>query len=216
MVKKFDAEKPLTKAQQRQAATGKKGASKPRKVMIPTLPNNPISVEELEKPTQRAVACVNLKLCGASFQAIADELGYKSAREAETAYISALANMHPVESAETLRQTEALRAEMGIRLAAAMMSADYLVDADDPTVKIPNPDKRLWHDQYLKAVALHSTITGAKAPARVEVSVDVAELNQMAQDIIQHAGGQLAIEASMWDADEVIELDVLPERGADD
>ena len=214
MAKKIEAEKPLTKAEKAAAAGRPRKPKKPARERIPVLPTDPIDVTELAKPDQRSVACVNLKLAGAGWPAIAKELGYASPKAAETAYIAALANMYPVEAAETLRQTEILRAELLINLALPMANADYFVDANNPNVRIPNTEKRLWHEQALKAVALHSTISGAKAPARIEVSADTQELNAMVNALLQAAaakngeGEEIVIEeASIWD------LDALPQAG---
>lgn len=209
MAKRIEAEKPLSKAQKRALQGKPSRPKKPPRERIPVLPADPIDVTELAKPDQRSVACVNLKLAGASWPAIAKELGYASPKAAETAYIAALAGMYPVEAAETLRQTEILRAELLINVALPMATADFFVDANDPTVRIPNTEKRLWHEQALKAVALHSTISGAKAPARIEVSADAAELNTMVNALLQAAAAQaggtdeeiVIEEASIWDVD---------------
>lgn len=205
MVKKLEAEKPLTKAQQAAAKGKPRKPRKPPRERIPTLPATVMDVAELAKPTQRSVAVVNMHLAGAPWHAIAKDLGYASPREAEKAYIAALASMYPVSSWETLRQTEALRAELLLNQSMAMASADYFVDANDPTVRIPNTEKRLWNDQAQKALLLHATITGAKAPARVEVSVDTQELNAMVQTLLQAGAGEeeIVLEASIWDVEEI-------------
>jgi hypothetical protein len=207
MAKHLDADKPLTKAQKAAAAGNPRKPRKPAKERIPTLPSTVHDVAELPKPSQRSVAVVNMRLAGTPWQKIADELGYASVKDVEQAYIAALAGMYPVESWETLRQTEALRAELLINIALPMATADFLVDANDPRVKIPNTEKRLWHEQALKAVALHSTITGAKAPTKVEVSADTQELNAMVQVLLQQRAGsgeEIVIEeASIWDVDEL-------------
>src|SRR5690606_28986400 len=124
----------------------KKGKKKkPLRERIPVPP--PLDVGELKDSGQRGAAAVNLRLSGASFHDIAKELGYADAKSAETAYVSALATMHPVSSWETLRQEAALRAEMLLRRSLAMSQADFLVDAENPEVKIPNADRLRWHEQ---------------------------------------------------------------------
>lgn len=207
MAKKIEAEKPLTKAEKAAAAGNPRKPKKPPRERIPVVPRTVVDVAELAKPDQRSIACVNMKLAGTPWVVIAKELGYASPRAAEQAYIAALAGMYPVESWETLRQTEALRAEMAINQAAVMATTDYFVDAKDKSVRIPNTEKRLWHEQLLKAIALHATITGAKAPTRIEVTADTQELNAMVQVLLQQRatdGDEIVVEeASIWDIDEL-------------
>lgn len=192
-------------------------AKKPKKVRtlpVPVLPKIEIDPGEVGKADQRAIACVNMKLQGAPFHEIAKELGYANAKSANAAYIAALANMSPVEDWETLRQVEALRAETLFRRSLAMASADYLVVhgvAEDDEgneyeyeERVPNTDRLRWHEQAGKDLALHAMITGAKAPARVEVSADTQELNQMVQALIQVERAktpEIEMEADIWDAE---------------
>lgn len=182
------------------SSTPKKPSLKDR---IPVLPSLGVNPEDLQKPDQRSVACVNLRLAGAPFVEIAKELGYASSQAAKSAYVAALANMFPVEDAATLRQAEAMRAEQLLRRSLAMASADYFVDADDPNVRIPNTDRLRWHEQAAKDLALHAMITGAKAPTRVEVSADTQELNQIVDAILQGSGEMPELEASTFDVDEI-------------
>ena len=190
------------------------GKVRVRRQLIPQLPPLEVDPARVRNPDQRAAACVNMKLAGASFHDIAKELVYANARMAKEAYVAALSRMNPVEDWETLRQTEALRAEQQLARSVAMASADYLIV--HKTVKddegkeyeiieqVPNTDKLRWHEQAGKDLALHAMITGAKAPARVEISADTQELNQMVQVLMQaQQGEQLELEAEVWDADEV-------------
>lgn len=202
----FEPAVPRTKAP-------KDGEVRVRRQLIPELPPLEVDPEKLRNPDQRAAACVNMKLAGAPFHAIAKELGYATPTMAKEAYIAALARTNPPEDWETLRQTEALRAEQQLARSVAMASADYLVvrrivkDENgkeyELTEHIPNADKLRWHEQAGKDLALHAMITGAKAPARVEVSADTQELNQMVQILLQGKAAQGEIEAEVWDADEV-------------
>lgn len=191
----------------------KEGEVRIRRQLIPELPPLEVDPSKLRNPDQRAAACVNMKLAGAPFHEIAKELGYADAQTAKTAYIAALARMNPVEDWETLRQTEALRAEQQLARSVAMASADYLVvkrtvkDEEGKEYEliehVPNADKLRWHEQAGKDLALHAMITGAKAPARVEISADTQELNQMVQVLLQNQASQGEIEAEVWDAEEV-------------
>lgn len=194
--------------------TPEDGKIRVRRQLIPELPPLEVDPEKLSNPDQRASACVNMKLAGAGFHDIAKELGYADAQAAKTAYIAALARMNPVEDWETLRQTEALRAEQQLARSIAMASADYLIvhkivkDEEGKEYEViehvPNLDKLRWHEQAGKDLALHATITGAKAPARVEVTADTQELNQMVQVLMQAKQGQQGeLEAEIWDVEEV-------------
>jgi hypothetical protein len=174
---------------------------------IPVLKPLDVDPEKMLKPDQRAVAAVNLRLAGAPFVEIAKELGYSSPKAAETAYVSALAEMYPVESWENLRQIEAMRAEVLLRQALAMAQADFFVDANDADVLIPNTEKARWHDQALKALQVHAMITGARAPARLEVSASTQELHQMVTAILQAQGGEPIVEADIFQMDEIPQIE---------
>lgn len=185
-------------------------AKKPRpKPQVPRLPRRPVEPDQLAKPDQRAVACVNLRLAGTPFHEIANELGYASPSAAEQAYVSALAGMYPVETWEALRQVEAMRAEQLFRQSFAMASADYLVveDEDGNEVQIPNSERRQWHEQAAKDLMMHATITGAKAPTRVEVSADTQEINHMVEVLLSQNRGGREVEANIWDVEDIPVVD---------
>lgn len=207
-------QQPPRKSETRAAAAAERGdpPKKPRtKGQIPRLPRRDIDPEKLATPDQRSVACVNLKLAGASFVDIAKELSYASPQAAEQAYVSALANMFPPEAWESLRQIEAMRAEQLFAQSFAMASADYLVvDEDGEEVQVPNTERLKWHEQAAKDLMMHAAITGAKAPARVEVSASTQELNQMVEIILHNNGAERAIEASVFDVADI------PDDGVED
>lgn len=207
MSEPLNIRKPMTKAEKRAAAGKAPKTPKKATARIPVLPTMTTDVEKLQKPDQRSRACVNMKLAGAGFQAIADELGYASAQSAQDAYVSALANMYPMANWETLRQEAALRAEELLRTSLAMANADYFVDANDPKTLIPNTDKLRWHEQAGKNLALHVMITGAKAPTRIEMSADTQELNGLLQTLLAAEGREPEIEASVWDIEDIPESD---------
>lgn len=209
-------EKPESRGEQR-AAEGKP-ARKPLHERIPKLPEmERMDPAKLQQPEQRQVACVNMKLAGASFAEIAKELDYANADSARTAYYSALANMHPPEDIETMRQMEGMRAEALFRKSLAMASADYLVatelvknedtgEWEEVEVRVPNTEKLRWHDQAAKDLALHAAITGAKAPARMEINASTEEINRIVHLIATHEGGE-DLEADIFEIAQIEAID---------
>jgi hypothetical protein len=215
-VNRVEFDKPQRKSERRGATggagdAGDSGSAKKRdlKARIPKLPDIPIDPATLERPDTRARACVNLRLAGASFYDIAKELGYADAGSAQHAYYSALAGMAPMSNIETLRAEAALRAEAQFKRSFAMAGADYLVDAETGE-KLPNTDRLRWHEQAGKDLALHVAITGAKAPARVEVSASTQELNQIVETLLLAQGQDVTHEADVF---EISELPPAIERG---
>jgi hypothetical protein len=214
VVNKAEFDKPQRKSEKR-AAAGKAAAKKrkPLKERIPVLPPLGVDPDKLAKPDQRAVAAVNMRIAGTPFHEIARVLEYASPIDAKSAVVAALSRMFPVEDWETLRQQEAMRAEQLLNRSMAMASADYFVDHDDPTIRIPNTERLRWHEQAGKDLALHATITGAKAPARMEITATTAELNQMVQTLLAaEGGGQLALEADVFADDiPIVEAEIIEE-----
>jgi hypothetical protein len=176
---------------------------KPREIpVLPSLGVDPADIAATS-PDMRAVACVNMRLAGAPFHEIAKALEYKNAAMAKTAYIRALASTHPPEDWETLRQTEVMRAEQLMRRSFTMAAADYFVDMNDPTKKIPNTQKLQWHEQAGKDLALHAMISGAKAPTRLELMPSEVELNQMVNALLQAQGELPEIEGEVIDFEDI-------------
>jgi hypothetical protein len=177
--------------------------AKPREIpVLPSLGVDPADIATTS-PDMRAVACVNMRLAGAPFHEIAKALEYKNAAMAKTAYIRALASTHPPEDWETLRQTEVMRAEQLMRRSFTMASADYFVDMNDPTKKIPNTQKLAWHEQAGKDLALHAMISGAKAPTRLELMPSEVELNQMVNALLQAQGELPELEGEVIDIEDI-------------
>lgn len=204
-VTRLDFGQAMSKAQQREAAGLPRTPKKPLKERIPRLPDEPrIDPATVGNADQRAIACANLRLAGTPFHEIATELGYVDAAAARSAYIAALARMNPSEDLETLRQAAALRGEVLFRKSLAMASADYLVDEDGN--KIANTDKLRWHEQASKDLNLLTIITGAKAPAKLEVSSTTQELTQMVHLLVQ-ANGMQEPEADIWEIAETEAID---------
>lgn len=211
--KRVDFDKPQSSAEIRRAA-GKKQTV--RRQPIPVLPPVDVDPDKIpKKPDQRAAAAVVLRLHGTPFYEIAKQLEYADAAAAKNAYIGALTRMGPPEEWEVLRQMETMRAEDLFRRSLAMASADYLVvhrtaeDEEGNEIEIeehiPNTEKLRWHEQAAKDLMAHAIISGAKAPARVEVTADTQEINQMVQVLLAKHQGELpvAVEADIWDVEEI-------------
>lgn len=210
-VTRLDFGQAMSKAQQREAAGLPRVEKKPLKERIPRLPDEPrIDPATVGDVDTRAIACANLRLAGTPFHEIAKELGYADAATARGAYISALARMNPSEDLETLRQAATLRGEILFRQSLAMASADYLVDEDGN--KMANTEKLRWHEQAAKDLNLLTMITGAKAPAKLEVSSTTQELSQMVHVLVQANGSQQP-EADIWEIAEMeaIEAEITEE-----
>lgn len=209
--KRLDFDQPERKSEIRKRERAEAGLPpkppRPKPIdMVPKLPPIEVDMQEIQKdPDQRAAACVNLRLQGAPFHEIAKELGYPSAGIAKSAYIAALANMHPPEDWETLRRTEQARAEAQLRRSTQMANAEYLIahDEDGTERHIVNSDRLKWHEQAGRDLMLHATITGAKAPARVEVSADTEELNELVRRLADLSGAGGDIEANILELDEL-------------
>lgn len=210
--KRVEFEQAMSKAEQRKGIPER--PRPPLRDRIPKLPPmERLSPEQLKDSDTRAVACVNLKLAGAPFHEIAKELGYASAESARAAYYSALANMHPPEDIESLRQMEGLRAEKLFAASFAKASATHFVTTEiDPNtgneveVMIANVDQLKWHEQAAKDLALHATITGAKAPARMEVNATTEEISRIVH-LIAESKGETVMEADVWEMSEIEAID---------
>lgn len=188
--------------------TNKKGNA-----MIPKLPDgsreaDPQSVlDAIDRGgavSRRAMACVNMRIAGAPWPEIAAALDYATPALAKTDFITALARTHEPEDWETLRMTAASRAEALFRRSFAMAGADYLVDSETGE-RIPNPDRLRWHEQAGKDLALHASITGAKAPTKMEISPDEEMFDKLVNRMLTANGYTEVIEA------EVLELEEIPD-----
>lgn len=191
----------------RQIAADKNG-----KPVIPQLPakDEVLPVDEiatrLDDPqdlTLRTLACVNMKLAGAPWPEIAATLGYKTPNAARTDYTRALAQTHQAEDWETLRVTESARAEALFRRSLAMASADYLIDGETGE-KFPNVDRLRWHQQANADLALHAMISGAKAPAKLEITPGEQQFESLVNRMLIAQGHEEVLEA------EVLELEEIP------
>lgn len=201
-VEPLPLEPALSKAQKR-AAAGK--PAKPRKMPkgIPHLPELRVNPSDLGTPSNRTAAVVNMRLNLVPWPVIVEELGFADTSSAQAAYVTGLANMHPQSNWETQRAEMALRAENQLQRSLAMANADFLnIRGEDGKVRqIPNEDRLRWHDQAKKDLELLVMITGAKAPARLEVTASTAELNQMVSTLLMAHGAQGELEADVFDMD---------------
>lgn len=199
-----EAPKPFAKSSERtpwdDAPTGK--------AVIPRLPQ-PTEVEtgdEMRRGiSNRDRAAVNLRLNGASYLDIADQLEFKDAASAKKAVERTLAATHAPEEWDSLRMMASARAERLFERSAAMAGADYLVDTDTGE-KIANTERFKWHQQASADLMNWATITGAKAPTKVEVTPDEERMDQLTQLVLQGLGHQDILDA------EVIELTEIPDE----
>ena len=186
---------------------GDDGSGKPpaeRKRRIPVLPPLDIDARTISLRgviTQLDRAVVNMRITGASFDKIAEVLQLESAEDAKRRLIRTLAKTHPEEDWETLRQLEIARADQILEQAMAMARADYFVDLDDPEHLIPNEDKLRWHGAAQSALALHATITGAKAPQRLEITPTDQEYGALVQKMLELEGKAAPKEYDILDAE---------------
>lgn len=180
-------------------------AKKDDKPGIPTLPKTTVALtgdEVRAGISQRARAAVNLKLAGASYVDIAETLEFPSPEIAKREVERALAVTHSPDEWETLRLVAAARAEQMFARSSAMAAADYLVLDDGE--KVPNTEKLAWHRQAGVDLMNHATITGAKAPAKIEITPDEEKLDSIVTALVQRMGHEDILDA------EVLELEQLP------
>lgn len=188
-----------------------KGKKKPKdekkKPGIPTLPKNEVALtgDELRGGiSNRARSAVNLKLAGASYVEIADTLEYPDPQAARREVERALALTHSPDDWETLRLVTAARAEQLFARSSAMAAADFLVLEDGE--RIPNTEKLAWHRQAGVDLMNHATITGAKAPTKVEITPDEERLDSIVSALVGRMGHE-----DILDAD-VLELEQIPDE----
>jgi hypothetical protein len=151
--------------------------------------------------SDRAKAATNLKVDGFSYAEIADMLEFKDAREAKREIERTLALTHSTDDYETLRILAASRAEDRLRRSTALANADYLVLEDG--TKVANDRKLAWHAQSGADLMAWATITGAKAPTKMEITPDLDSINALVDRFATMAGHEEILDA------EVIELNAV-------
>ena len=219
----LDMHRPTGRKRKRGGGGGKGGGGddggegeepKVKRRVIPVLPEFEVDVNRIDlsggvSRLDRAV--VNMRVTGASFQKIADVLDLDSAAEAKKILIATIAKTHPEEDWDTVRQLEVARADQLLEQAMAMASADYFVDKDDPDNLIPNEDRLRWHGAAQSALALHATITGAKAPQRLEVTPTDREYGELVTRLLEIEGKAPPKEYDILDAEVVPDDEPGPE-----
>lgn len=145
--------------------------------------------------SQRAKSCANMRLEGFSFLEIAETLEYESAREAKRDFQRAMAASHTAEDWETMRQVESMRAEKLFRQSFEMAQAPYLLD--DEGNKVPNSDRLKWHQQAAADLMNHATISGAKAPSKLEFTPGEAQFEELVTKMLERSGYEIAEEADV-------------------
>lgn len=182
-----------------------------RRVAIPVLPQvariDPDDVDLRGGVTQLDEAVVSMRINGAPFEEIARVLSLPSAQAAYTRMVAALAKTHPREDWETLRQLEVARMDKMVQRSMAMADADFFVDAEDPTVMIPNTDKIRWHQQAREDIALHAKITGAQAPTRVEITPTDQEYDALVTEVLRARGHSEPREFNILSLDQVPDIE---------
>lgn len=175
--------------------------------LIPRLPERAALSVPSGGVSARAQACVNLKLEGASFVEIASTLEYDSPEDAKAEFQRTLAKTHSPEDWESLRAAEEARALMLFRNSLRMSQAEYLLvdDGEGGQKQVPNRDRLGWHRQAGIDLMNHATITGAKAPTKIEITPEDAQLDKIVNFLAERALQGEAVEA------DVLELTVMPE-----
>lgn len=181
------------------------------KAVIPRLPEPEpmLTGDEVRKGvSDRARAAAKLKVKGHSYLEIADMLEFDSAQDAKRAVESVVAATLAPEEIEMTRAVVLARAEEQFRQSHAMAHADFLVD--DEGNRIPNEKKLQWHQQASGDLMMIATLTGAKAPTKVEFTPGEAELERIVNALVSRSGHEDIVDA------EVIQLDEIPAIEAGD
>lgn len=179
--------------------------TEPKNVVIPRLPTPEpmLTGDELRSGvSDRARAAAKLKIKGHSYLEIADMLEFEDARAARRAVESVIAATLAPEEIEMQRAIVVARMEEQFLQSAAMGRADFLVDDDGN--RLPNEKKLQWHQQASQDLMNIATLTGAKAPTRVEFTPGEAEMERIVNAIVLKAGHEDIVDA------EVIQLDEIP------
>jgi len=185
----------------------------PKSAVIPQLPPREpmLTGDEVRRGiSDRNKAAAKLKVKGHSYLEIAEILEFDDAAAARRAVEAAVAATLSPEELDLTRAIVVARAEEQFRQSVAMGHADFLVDDDGN--RIPNERKLQWHQQASNDLMMIATLTGAKAPTKVEFTPSEAELEKIVNTIVLRSGHEDIVDA------EVIQLDEIPaiEAGDDD
>lgn len=200
-----DPSKERKRERDRNRQREKRAAAKTETRAIPVLPKIEIPIEEIRgNPTVRSRACVNLRIERVPWPEIVRLLEYDSIEKARADFLRQIACMHQPEEAETMRLLTIANAEQLLHRSMAMAAADYMVDANDPDVKIPNTERLRWHEQASRDLNTLATITGVKAPLRLEITPSEEQYALLTQAILESRGVYQVHEP------DVLELETLP------
>lgn len=200
-----DPSKERKRERDRTRQRDKRAAAKAEARAIPVLPKSEIPIEEIRgNPTLRSRACVNLRIERVPWPEVVRMLEYESVEKARADFLRQMAGMHQPEEAETMRLLTVANLEQLLRRSMAMAGADYLVDAEDPSRKIPNTERLRWHEQAGRDLNLLATITGVRAPLKVEVTPSEEQYALLTQVILESRG------VEQYHEPDVLELDTLP------
>lgn len=192
-------------AEERAVQRAQRATRTVKRTPIPVLPDVQLPMAEIRgNPGRKARACVNLRIERVPWPEVVRLLEYESIAAARADFLRAISSMHRPEEAETLRMLTIANAEQLLQRSMAMAAADFLVDADRPGRKIPNTDRLRWHAQAGQDLNLLATITGVKAPIRVEVTPTEEQYAVLTAAVLQARGVNPVVEA------EVLELEELP------
>lgn len=159
--------------------------------------------------SNRDRAIVNLKLEGASYAEISDELEIHDVAKVKRAYERALALTHTSDDWETLRMTAAARAEVLFKRSFAMAKADRLILPDGE--EVANTEQLRWHQQAASDLMAHATITGAKAPTKVELTPGEEQMDKIVQQLVERMGHEDIMDAEVIEF-EALAIESLPEE----
>lgn len=181
------------------------------KELIPRAPEPdvPLTGDEVKAGvSERARSVAKYRVLGYTYQEIADLMGLKDAREAQRIHHSVIAATLDPESIETQRAVVLARAEELFKNSFAMARAAALVATDDDgnQVELVNTERLRWHQVAAADLMNIATLTGAKAPTKVEFTPGEADLERLVEEIVRRAGHE-----EIMDAD-VLELEVIPDR----
>lgn len=167
---------------------------------IPVLPppEPVLTGDEIKRGiSDKARSAANLKVeAGRTFQEIAEILELPDAATARRLVQSVLANIHPIEDLETMRMVMAARYEKQFSRSVAMAGADFLVDKETGQ-KLPNHERLKWHQQASNDLMMLATVTGAKAPAKVEVTPGEADYDTIVSALLERMGHEEVAEAEV-------------------
>lgn len=192
------------KGQAKKKSAGKQ-VEKEKKAVIPRLPElqKPLTGDEIRRGvSDRNRAAAKYRVKGYSYDEIAELCEFDTAADAKRAVESVVAATLAPEEIDMQRAIILSRQEDLFRQSNAMAHADFLVD--DEGTKIPNTEKLRWHQQASSDLMAIATLTGAKAPTKVEISPGEAEMERIVNAIVLRAGHEDIVDA------EVIDLDLIP------